>query len=192
MACSHYAQPIGDEREVDEGHEHDIEFLESRKDAAKPFESTEQAFDLVAFVPEDHPLREVRRLVNTALSEMSTRFNEIYARSGRDSIAPEKLIRALLLQSFYSIRSERQLCEQLRYNLLFRWFVGLAIDDPVWDHSTFSKNRDRLLAHQVVEDFFAEVLRLADRQGLLSKEHFCRRDADPGVAAEELRTQGPD
>jgi transposase len=123
------------------------------------------------FVPEDHPLREVRRLVNTALSEMSTRFNEIYAPSGRDSIAPEKLIRALLLQVFYSIRSERQLCEQLRYNLLFRWFVGLAIDDPVWDHSTFSKNRDRLLEHQVVEDFFAEVPRLADRQDLLSKEH---------------------
>ena len=102
------------------------------------------------FVPEDHPLRGVRLLVNTALVEMNTRFNEIYAPCGRDSIAPEKLIRALLLQVFYSIRSERQLCEQLRYNLLFRWFVGLAIDDPVWDHSTFSKNRDRLLEHQVL------------------------------------------
>ena len=79
--------------------------------------------------------------------------------AGRDSIAPEKLIRALLLQVFYSIRSERQLCEQLRYNLLFRWFVGLALDDPIWDHSTFSKNRDRLLAHRVVEGFFTEVLR---------------------------------
>ena len=124
------------------------------------------------FVPEDHPLRAVRLLVNTALTEMNARFNEIYAPSGRDSIPPEKLIRALLLQVFYSIRSERQLCEQLRYNLLFRWFVGLAIDSAVWDHSTFTKNRDRLLEHQVVEDFFAEVLRLADRQGLLSKEHF--------------------
>jgi len=124
------------------------------------------------FVPEDHPLRGVQSLVNAALTQMSARFNEIYARSGRDSIAPEKLIRALLVQVFYSIRSERQLCEQLRYNLLFRWFVGLAIDDPVWDHSTFSKNRDRLLEHRVVEGFFAEVLRLADRQGLLSKEHF--------------------
>ena len=103
---------------------------------------------------------------------MNSRFNEIYADTGRDSIAPEKLIRALLLQVFYSIRSERQLCEQLRYNLLFRWFVGLALDDPIWDHSTFSKNRDRLLAHQVVEGFFAEVLRLADNRGLLSKEHF--------------------
>ena len=124
------------------------------------------------FVPVDHPLRGVRLLVNAALTEMNARFNEIYAPNGRDSIAPEKLIRALLLQVFYSVRSERQLCEQLRYNLLFRWFVGLAIDDPVWDHSTFSKNRDRLLEHQVVEGFLAEVLRLADRQGLLSKEHF--------------------
>ncbi|GIK86948.1 MAG: DDE transposase [Betaproteobacteria bacterium] len=124
------------------------------------------------FVPSDHPLRAIRVLVNQALAEMNAQFNEIYAPSGRDSIAPEKLIRALLLQVFYSIRSERQLCEQLRYNLLFRWFVGLAIDDPIWDHSTFSKNRDRLLEHQVVEGFFAEVLRLADRQGLLSKEHF--------------------
>jgi len=108
------------------------------------------------FVPEDHPLRTVRQLVNAALVKMNGPFNEIYAPGGRDSIAPEKLIRALLLQVFYSVRSERQLCEQLRYNLLFRWFVGLAIDDPVWDHSTFSKNRDRLLAHQVVEGFFAE------------------------------------
>ena len=124
------------------------------------------------FVPVDHPLRAVRLLVNAALTEMNTRFNEIYAASGRDSIAPEKLIRALLLQVFYSIRSERQLCEQLRYNLLFRWFVGLALDDAIWDHSTFSKNRDRLLEHQVVEGFFAEVLRLADSRGLLSKEHF--------------------
>ena len=124
------------------------------------------------FVPEDHPLRAIRHLVNAALTQMNPRFNGIYAPNGRDSIAPEKLIRALLLQVFYTIRSERQLCEQLRYNLLFRWFVGLAIDDPVWDHSTFSKNRDRLLEHQVVEGLFAEVLRLADQQGLLSKEHF--------------------
>jgi len=124
------------------------------------------------FVPTDHPLRAIRVLVNDALAAMNTRFNEVYANTGRDSIAPEKLIRALLLQVFFSIRSERQLCEQLRYNLLFRWFVGVALDDPIWDHSTFSKNRDRLLAHQVVEGFFAEVLRLADSRGLLSKEHF--------------------
>ena len=84
------------------------------------------------FVPSDHPLRAIRVLVNEALTAMNTRFNEIYADTGRDSIAPEKLIRALLLQVFYSIRSERQLCEQLRYNLLFRWFVGVALDDPIW------------------------------------------------------------
>jgi transposase len=124
------------------------------------------------FVPSDHPLRAIRVMVNEALTAMYARFNEIYADSGRDSIAPEKLIRALLLQVFYSIRSERQLCEQLRYNLLFRWFVGVALDDAIWDHSTFSKNRDRLLEHQVVEDLFAEVMRLADGRGLLSKEHF--------------------
>ena len=124
------------------------------------------------FVPADHPLRSIRVLVNDALVAMNTRFEEIYADTGRDSIAPEKLIRALLLQVFYSIRSERQLCEQLQYNLLFRWFVGVALDDAVWDHSTFSKNRDRLLEYQVVEGFFAEVLGLADARGLLSKEHF--------------------
>jgi len=124
------------------------------------------------FVPADHPLRAIRVLVNEALAAMNSQFDAIYAERGRDSIAPEKLIRALLLQVFYSVRSERQLCEQLRYNLLFRWFVGLAIDDAIWDHSTFSKNRDRLLQHQVVERLFAEVMRLADQRGLLSKEHF--------------------
>ena len=124
------------------------------------------------FVPVDHPLRAIRVMVNDALTAMNAQFNAIYANSGRDSIAPEKLIRALLLQVFYSIRSERQLCEQLHYNLLFRWFVGLALDDAIWDHSVFSKNRDRLLAHQVVEGFFAEVMGLAEARGLLSKEHF--------------------
>jgi transposase len=124
------------------------------------------------FVPADHPLRPIRLLVNEALSQLSGLFNEIYASHGRPSIAPEKLMRALLLQVFYSVRSERQICEQLRYNLLFRWFVGLAIDDAVWDHSVFSKNRDRLLEHAVVEAFFGEVMRLADGKGLLSKEHF--------------------
>lgn len=124
------------------------------------------------FVPTDHPLRAVRTLVNEALARLNSLFNTIYADSGRDSIAPEKLMRALLLQVFYSIRSERQLMEQMRYNLLFRWFVGLSLEDAVWNHSVFSKNRDRLFENQVVESFFGEVMRLADRQGLLSKEHF--------------------
>jgi transposase len=124
------------------------------------------------FVPADHPLRAIRLLVNEALVRMNSLFDGIYAASGRDSIAPEKLMRALLLQIFHSIRSERQLMEQLLYNLLFRWFVGIAMDDPVWDHSVFSKNRDRLLEHEVIEAFFTEILTLADKRGLLSREHF--------------------
>lgn len=124
------------------------------------------------FVPPDHPLRPIRLLVNEALTRLNGLFNAIYADTGRQSIAPEKLLRALLLQVFYSIRSERQLMEQLHYNLLFRWFVGLAIDDAIWNHSVFSKNRDRLLEHEVVESFFTEVMTLADKAGLLSKEHF--------------------
>ena len=143
------------------------------------------------FVPADHPLRSIRVLVNDTLAAMNSRFNEIYADSGRDSIAPEKLIRSLLLQVFYSIRSERQLCEQLRYNLLYRWFVGVALDDPIWDHSTFSKNRDRLLVHQVVEGLFAEVMRLAEARGLLSKEHFSVDHIDSSMGEpEELSAEG--
>ena len=124
------------------------------------------------FVPPDHPLRAIRVLVNEALGGLNELFNSIYADSGRASIAPEKLLRAMLIQVFFSVRSERQLMEQVRYNLLFRWFIGLAIDDEVWDHSVFSKNRDRLLEHAVVERFFTEVMRLADQRKLLSKEHF--------------------
>ena len=124
------------------------------------------------FVPAQHPLRAIRLLVNEALAGLNNRFNEVYASSGRASIAPEKLLRAMLVQVLFSLRSERQLMEQVRYNLLFRWFIGLAIDDEVWDHSVFSKNRDRLLEHAVVEGFFTEVMRLADRRRLLSKDHF--------------------
>jgi transposase len=124
------------------------------------------------FVPAEHPLRAIRVLVNEALVGLNELFNSIYADSGRASIAPEKLLRAMLIQVFFSVRSERQLMEQIRYNLLFRWFIGLAIDDEVWDHSVFSKNRDRLLEHAVVERFFTEVMRLADQRKLLSKEHF--------------------
>src|SRR5487761_2104480 len=124
------------------------------------------------FVPADHPLRPIRLLVNRALARLHGLFHAIYADSERESIAPEKLLRALLLQVFYSVRSERMLMEQMRYNLLFRWFVGLAIEDTVWDHSVFSKNRDRLLENEVIESFFTEVMTLADKAGLLSKEHF--------------------
>lgn len=124
------------------------------------------------FVPSDHPLRGIAPLVNQALVGLNDLFERIYSDRGRASIPPEKLMRALLLQVFYSIRSERQLCEQLRYNLLFRWFVGMAIDDPVWDHSVFSKNRDRLLEHAVIEALFGQIMGQADREGLLSREHF--------------------
>jgi transposase len=124
------------------------------------------------FVPADHSLRVVRTLVDEALGRLSGLFNTMYADTGRASIAPEKLLRAMLIQVFFSVRSERQLMEQVRYNLLYRWFIGLAIDDAVWDHSTFSKNRDRLLEHEIVESFFAEVMQLAARRDLLSREHF--------------------
>lgn len=124
------------------------------------------------FVPADHPLRTIRTLVNEALAGLNSLFNEVYADSGRASVAPEKLLRSMLVQVLFSVRSERQLMEQIRYNLLYRWFIGLAIDDAVWDHSVFSKNRDRLLEHAVVERFFTEVMQLAEQHNLLSKEHF--------------------
>ena len=117
------------------------------------------------FVPDDHPLRSIRVLTDQALGRMSSLFSTLYADSGRHSIAPEKLLRAQLLQLFYSLRSERMLMEQLRYNLLFRWFVGIAIDEPVWDHSVFSKNRDRLNSEAVAAVFLGEVVRLAESLG---------------------------
>ena len=121
-------------------------------------------------VPQDHPLREIRRLTDAVLVSLNTDFDALYSASGRPSIAPEYVLRALLLQAFYSIRSERQLVEQLDYNLLFRWFVGLGMDDAVWNHAVFSKNRDRLLTSDVAQSFFAEVNRLAKR--FMSDEHF--------------------
>jgi transposase len=121
-------------------------------------------------VPAEHPLRPVRALVDTVLEEMSPRFARLYAEVGRPSIAPERLLRALLLQIFYSVRSERLLMEQLDYNLLFRWFVGLAMDEAVWNHAVFSKNRERLLNEEIAEAFFQRVLGLA--QPYLSDEHF--------------------
>ena len=123
-------------------------------------------------VPKDHPLRPIRDMVNEALAKLDEDFNALYAESGKPSIPPEKLLRAQLLKAFYTIRSDRQLMEQIDYNLLFRWFVGFSMDDEVWDHSTFSKNRDRLLEGEIAHRFFAEVLGQAERAGLLSKEHF--------------------
>lgn len=123
-------------------------------------------------VPADHPLRPIRQMTDAALQAMSPRFALLYSDIGRPSVPPEKLLRALLLQILYSIRSERQLMEQLDYNLLFRWFVGLNMDDRVWSATTFSKNRDRLLAGDIAQAFFAEVREAAAAAGLLSSEHF--------------------
>jgi transposase len=123
-------------------------------------------------VPADHPLRAIRALTDEALVGLSRDFNKLYARDGRPSIPPERLLRALLLQAFYTVRSERQLMEQLDYNLLFRWFVGLSMDDPVWDATVFCKNRDRLLNGDIAAKFFASVLNLPQVRGLLSSDHF--------------------
>jgi len=123
-------------------------------------------------VPATHPLRVIREIVNDALADLDADFARLYEGRGRASIAPERLLRASLLQAFYSIRSERQLMEQIDYNLLFRWFVGLGIDDPVWDHSTFSKNRDRLLEADVAARFLEAVLRHKKVHRFLSDDHF--------------------
>src|SRR5438445_2070394 len=123
-------------------------------------------------VPQDHPVRSMRVLADEAVQQLQPRFNNLYDKIGRPSIAPEKLLRALLLQALYSVRSERMLMEQLDYNLLFRWFVGLNMDDPIWDVTVFTKNRERLLDGDIAEAFFQAVLRQARERNLLSDEHF--------------------
>ena len=123
-------------------------------------------------IPPDHPLRKLREMVDPLLEAMSPRFGKLYADAGRPSIPPEYLLRALLVQILYTIRSERLLMEQLDYNLLFRWFVGLSMDDAVWDHSVFSKNRDRLLEGDIATTVLEKVLDHAREHGLLSDEHF--------------------
>jgi transposase len=128
--------------------------------------------DLEERVPRNHPLRVIRRIVNEVLAELDGEFEKLYAAEGRPSIAPERLLRALLLQAFYTIRSERQLMEQLHYNLLYRWFVGLGVDDPVWVPTVFTKNRDRLLEAEVARKFLAELLAHKEVRALLSDEHF--------------------
>jgi transposase len=123
-------------------------------------------------VPQDHPLRAVRRITDRALERLSPTFGGLYVKFGRPSIPPERLLRALLLQALYTIRSERQLMEQIEYNLLFRWFVGLGMDDAVWAPTTFTKNRDRLLDGDIAAAFFDAILIHADSAQLLSDEHF--------------------
>lgn len=124
------------------------------------------------YVPTEHPLRPIREILNTALREMDAVFAAMYKASGRDSVPPEWLLRGLVLQALYGIRSERMLCEQLGYNMLYRWFVGLGMEDGAWDHSTYTQNRDRLIEHEVVKELFARVMDQARRAGLLSSEHF--------------------
>lgn len=121
-------------------------------------------------IAKDHPFRKVRQLVDGLLKSMDGEFSQMYSQVGRPSIPPERLLRALLLQILYSVRSERMLMEQLDYNLLFRWFIGLEIDEQVWNHAVFSKNRERLLNEEVAQQFFARVNQLAS--GFMSDEHF--------------------
>lgn len=128
--------------------------------------------DIEARVPADHPLRQIAEIVNEALSGLNRSFEALYAREGRPSIPPERLLRASLLQMFYSVRSERQLMERLDFDLLFRWFVGLGTDDPVWDATVFSKNRDRLLNTEIAQEFLSALLALPRVRRLLSREHF--------------------
>lgn len=140
-----------------------------------PDERTGSMFSYVSLedrIPPDHPLRVIRRITDRALDRLSPTFDSVYVKFGRPSVPPEQLLRALLLQVLYSIRSERLLMEQLDYNILFRWFVGLGLDEPVWDPTTFTKNRDRLLRGDVAAGFFDAVVLHADSKRLLSDEHF--------------------
>ncbi len=120
----------------------------------------------------EHPLRAIRRMTDAALARLSPLFERLYSTTGRPSIPPEQLLRALLLQMLYSIRSERLLVEELEYSVLYRWFVGLSMDDPIFDETTFTTNRDRLLAGDIADAFFAEVFAAIEAEGLLSEEHF--------------------
>jgi transposase len=127
--------------------------------------------DLEERVPPDHPLRVIKRFADSALLDLSPTFDQMYATGGRPSIPPERLLKASLLISLYSVRSERAFCEELDYHLLFRWFLDMALIEPSFDQTTFSKNRQRLLKHEVARRFFDEVVRQADALGLLSSEH---------------------
>ena len=123
-------------------------------------------------IPAAHPLRKLRILVDAILANMNDDFQALYSRRGRPSIAPERLLRASLIQTLFSIRSERQLVQHIEYNLLYRWFVGMNLDEPVWNHSTFSANRERLFSEEMTQRFFLQVLRIAEWQSLISDDHF--------------------
>lgn len=125
-----------------------------------------------SMIPQDHPLRPIRKMVDQALTELSPEFDKMYSRIGRPSVPPEKLLKGLLLQTLYSIRSVRQLMEHVGYNILFKWFLGLAIDDKVWDHSTFSQNQDRLIDTDIARKFIERIQAQAEKADLISKEHF--------------------
>ena len=148
--------------------------------------------DLEARVRAEHPLRSIREIANTALAALSGDFEALYSGLGRPSIPPEKLLRAMLLQAFYSVRSERQLMERIEFDLLFRWFVGIGIDDPVWDHSSFSTNRDRLLDGEIAAKFLAAVLSQPRVKRFVDATFLGRRHADRGVGLDqELQAEGP-
>jgi transposase len=137
--------------------------------------NTEALFTYVtpeSFVPKDHPLRAIRKMADHALAGMDKLFDSMYASTGRSSIPPEKLLKAQLLMIVYSIRSNRQLVEQIHYNFLFRWFLGMGLDEQVWDHSSFTKNNDRLIGSEVASEFLSRILSQAERKRLLSREHF--------------------
>jgi transposase len=125
-----------------------------------------------SFVPKDHPLRPIRKMVDTALEKLSPEFSRMYSHTGRPSIPPEQLLKAMLLQVLYSIPSNVKLVEQIHFSILFRWFLGLGLDEPVWDHSSFSKNQERLIETDVAAKFLAEVVEQANKKNLLSKDHF--------------------
>ncbi len=148
--------------------------------------------DLEQRIRLDHPLRAIRALTDTALAALSGEFAALYSGMGRPSIAPEMLLRAMLLQAFYSVRSERQLMERLEFDLLFRWFVGLGIDDAVWDHSTFSKNRDRLLEGEIAARFLSAVAGPAAAQAAAVERALLGRwHADRGMGFDqELQAEG--
>lgn len=139
---------------------------------SEPQSSLFSYVDLESRIPKQHPIRKIRQIIDQALIDLEPEFDAMYAEAGRPSIPPERLLRATLLQILFTIRSERQLCERIDYDLMFRWFVGLGMDDCVWNHSTFSKNRDRLMASNIDELLFEAIKKQAAAKQLLSKEHF--------------------